>query len=664
MLTKKILAAVATLALLPLNAVLLGAVTPAQASSAPTTTTGTTVAAPSSSVAAPSAVMPAAATPTEEFCSGTSYVKKTLANGTTWEMCWRIENAKGLVLSKVAVQGPNDPAPRLVLDSIAPTSMHVPYDVGTTMFDDIIMFGFGQNASRMTEAECPGGEIRNYTLTSEFWFGGWSEVDRPTLCLREVGTGLAYRSSWWSGGVNLTAQGTALQVSIESAIGNYEYETNYKFNDNGKIDVAVGATGEIASTVWADRIAGLTAQNYGWPVGQGNKDFASSHYHSAVWRVDFGIDGKNDQKVEQTDTVWTKKRGAQSALMRTDTKQITQESLFNNAKRRSWRVYSPSSLNGDQHPRGYEVLFGKEDAYEATPSYRNALSFTSNNVCEQYADGNINHACSGQGIVDYANGQSLVDPVAWVNVGFHHIVRDEDQSPMPVHWQGFSLVPRDFWAMSPITPQARNGFNGRLSDGGPTTNTAPASTSVLTMRTTGHTPATTPKATLRVTSAASRVVGVVTIMDGPNELMETVMRLNDDGRIDFDLPKLALGTHSLTAYFSGSNAVADSVSAPVVVEVSRYASTTTATLASASVTTAQQAVLRVRVAAEAEPDGTLVVTNGTGIVATAKLAKGAGGQATITLPRLAKGTYSLRVGYMGTGDVGDSTSNAVTLTVR
>jgi primary-amine oxidase len=49
----------------------------------------------------------------------------------------------------------------------------------------------------------------------------------------------------------------------------------------------------------------------------------------------------------------------------------------------------------------------------------------------------------------------------WVNVGFHHIPRDEDQTPMPVHWQGFQLAPRDVTAMSPLTPDELSGGNGQ-----------------------------------------------------------------------------------------------------------------------------------------------------------------------------------------------------------
>jgi primary-amine oxidase len=34
-------------------------------------------------------------------------------------------------------------------------------------------------------------------------------------------------------------------------------------------------------------------------------------------------------------------------------------------------------------------------------------------------------------------------------VGYHHVARDEDADPMPVHWQGFRIVPRDVTAENP-----------------------------------------------------------------------------------------------------------------------------------------------------------------------------------------------------------------------
>ncbi|GHE01361.1 hypothetical protein GCM10010339_20260 [Streptomyces alanosinicus] len=61
---------------------------------------------------------------------------------------------------------------------------------------------------------------------------------------------------------------------------------------------------------------------------------------------------------------------------------------------------------------------------------------------------------------NWVDGQTLTHPVIWMNVGFHHIARDEDQQPLPVHWQGFAIAPRDVTAMNPLTPRDPTWQNG------------------------------------------------------------------------------------------------------------------------------------------------------------------------------------------------------------
>jgi primary-amine oxidase len=87
--------------------------------------------------------------------------------------------------------------------------------------------------------------------------------------------------------------------------------------------------------------------------------------------------------------------------------------------------------------------------------------------CEQFASNNIRNCGTGGGksVDKWVNGQTLKNPVAWVNVGFHHIARDEDQQPMPVHWQGFSIAPRDVTAMNPLTPPELADQNGHVREG-------------------------------------------------------------------------------------------------------------------------------------------------------------------------------------------------------
>ncbi|UNM11963.1 hypothetical protein J4032_10810 [Streptomyces formicae] len=65
----------------------------------------------------------------------------------------------------------------------------------------------------------------------------------------------------------------------------------------------------------------------------------------------------------------------------------------------------------------------------------------------------------------WVNGEMPADPVVWVNTRFHHIARDEDQQSMPVHRQGFQLVPRDVTAMNPLTPADLVNRNGAPPSG-------------------------------------------------------------------------------------------------------------------------------------------------------------------------------------------------------
>jgi hypothetical protein len=126
-----------------------------------------------------------------------------------------------------------------------------------------------------------------------------------------------------------------------------------------------------------------------------------------------------------------------------------------------WRVLNPSSLNPDGHARSYEIVNDAiQNPYD--PLTRPKVSFTNNHACQEYASDNLNVGCPGLAVPDYvaAEAEPLTDPVAWVNVGFHHIDRDEDQSPMPTHWQEFSLVPRDLLAQQAATPDERSCING------------------------------------------------------------------------------------------------------------------------------------------------------------------------------------------------------------
>lgn len=90
------------------------------------------------------------------------------------------------------------------------------------------------------------------------------------------------------------------------------------------------------------------------------------------------------------------------------------------------------------------------------------VAFTNADDCQVFAT--ANRGACGNGVLDYvaAGGQhQLSDVVSWVAVGYHHVPRDEDQSPMQLHWQGFTLQPRDLTAQRLDVPTERTDLNGQ-----------------------------------------------------------------------------------------------------------------------------------------------------------------------------------------------------------
>ena len=396
----------------------------------------------------PASAAPAAA------CGEGATVKETLPNGTTWKLCWRIDAVAGLVLENVGISSVHYPNAVQVLDSIRLGQLNVPYDDGETEYNDLTDYGFGGYSLMTLGADdCKNGSARTGTDGSE------EGERRKVLCVSAEPSGPAYRLQYGENQA-YTRTGADLVLRSISQIGWYEYVTEYRLHDNGQITARLGATGDLSpyNFVGADQ---------GWPIGKGQKDFASNHYHSAFWRVDFNIGGAGNEQVEQYDTAKTG-QGPAAAQLTTTRTPITTEGKFTRANQRWWRVVSPTSKNKDQHNRSYELGFGATDVYPGHPEMTPDVTFSESHACEKFATDNKDPECPDQKtILKYIkDGETLTDPVMWVRVGFHHVPRDEDQSPMPTHWQGFELTPRDFTEVNRLAPDELAGNNGQPDTGG------------------------------------------------------------------------------------------------------------------------------------------------------------------------------------------------------
>ncbi|ANP50248.1 primary-amine oxidase [Streptomyces griseochromogenes] len=403
--------------------------------------------------AGPAVAQPKTAAAAAADCSAAYKIEQKLSTGTTWHMCWRYDSKAGLVLENVSYQPKGEAKPIKVLNSARLAQIDVPYDDGSVEYDDLTGFGFAQGLVDLAPGECPGGTIKTIKVPD----GDPEHPNVKGLCTTTRSRGHAYRMQGNSANKVFQTQGKDLLVYTVNKVGWYEYMTEWRFQDDGTINMNVGATGSLS---YDDYDAG---DGRGWPIGKGAKAYATSHSHNVFWRLDFGLDGSSRTKVEQYDSAVTAPaRGQQAPTNKTTRTPVTKELAGDYKTYRWWRVVSGTGKNKDGHARSYEIVPGPTTKYPGRSFTKHDVYFTEYNKCEQFASNNLG-ACptgAGKSVDTWVNGQNLTHPVVWMNVGFHHIARDEDQQPMPIHWQGFAIAPRDVTAMNPLTPDEVAWQNG------------------------------------------------------------------------------------------------------------------------------------------------------------------------------------------------------------
>jgi primary-amine oxidase len=398
-------------------------------------------------------------------CAENEPIAQELLSGSTWTMCWRVDASRGLVLEDVHFS-PAGHRPVQVLAELSIGQLEVPYDTGLRNTEDITTQGFGgSHMMTVTETECLGERLGTYLpKIGDGSMGGGGE-QRAVLCQEVVDGGIAYRSG--DGGGTEVARRADLRLATISKVGWYEYVSQYTFGDDGSIRSDLGATGDLSPEDYGDDPA------HGWAVGPGDTDYATSHSHNAVWRVHWALGGRGGQAVEQYDAEPTGEQGPRSPLVAGGLTPITHEGTAQAADRRWWRVVNPDVLNEDGHKISYQVDLGATTPFELTQDHHHdagadaeaddgyAVAFTEADDCQLFATANKEGTC-GSGVLDFAQDEAeLSDVVTWVAVGFHHVARDEDQSPMEMHWQGFTLTPRDLTAQRVDPPSAREDVNGK-----------------------------------------------------------------------------------------------------------------------------------------------------------------------------------------------------------
>lgn len=383
---------------------------------------------------------------------------RRLSSGATWELCVQVDAKRGMVLREVALTPPGREAIPIAHD-ISLAQLEVPYDTGTRLTEDITSAGFGGIKMQDLGAQECAGELVGVPVPTIGDGSMFGEVPtREVICSEVTDAGLAYRSA--EGGEVVADRKDQWTVATVSKVGWYEYVTRYTFGADGSITPDLGATGDLSPVDFGG------AEGRGSAVGEGDHDHAASHAHNAVWRIHWAL-GDGPLAVEQYDASPTGASGEKSPILDGKLTRLARATTAERASRRWWRVVAPGTKNADGHPISYQIDLGASDAFTfVEDAERGAkkgydVAFTNVDECAIFASGN--DGVCGDGVLDYveADRAPLADVVSWVAVGFHHVPRDEDQSPMELHWQGFRLTPRDLTATRFDVPQDRKGRNGQ-----------------------------------------------------------------------------------------------------------------------------------------------------------------------------------------------------------
>gem|GEM_PF-1261023 len=356
-------------------------------------------------------------------CSAQFQIQQSFANGAQWEMCFEEQQREGIVLRDINYTSPAG-VKRRVLYQANIAQIHVPYDDDGARFHDVSDFGLGGlRLNDLTPADCPTGTlIQNGT--------------KDVMC-QSVHDAAALSTP------NEVRYGELLALFSVSHVGAYNYVPEWRFFDDGTIEPAMGATGRLQRYT--------VSEDFGWPVRTGTSPVGVSHLHNYYWRLDFDLDGGDDDRFEELEFV-TGPGGTRELR----TTQFTTEAArsINASTQRFWRVADAGTQSGSGRAISYDIVPLETGHRDVGPTFEpwtfNDIYATNYRACERFVSHNpadTAGGCTSNGDVSsFVNGESIAtnDLVLWFGLTFHHTPRDEDEAFMNTHWNRFRLSQRDW----------------------------------------------------------------------------------------------------------------------------------------------------------------------------------------------------------------------------
>jgi primary-amine oxidase len=262
-----------------------------------------------------------------------------------------------------------------------------------------------------------------------------------------------------------------LVLRSTAVIGNYDYIMDWRFDPDGTIEVAVGATGIIETKATAQKKAsdhshGDAAAETGQYVAESTVGVNHDHFFS--YRLDLDVDGpansfmlhrmvpKRIENDPMRKSIWV----SQPFLAQREKDAILDIKLEQPSM---WMFMNPAVKGPLNYPVAYEVMPGAtakslmsaDDEIQKLGAFsEHQFWVTPYNENERYASGTYPTSSDGKdGLAVWTQANRSIantDIVGWYTLGFHHIPRAEDWPVMPVMWHHFHIRPFHFFQKNPV----------------------------------------------------------------------------------------------------------------------------------------------------------------------------------------------------------------------
>jgi len=397
-----------------------------------------------------------------------------------WRFRYELDSREGLVLHCVGYE--DDGKVRPILHRISISEVSVPYGapgkdwVWRSPIDEG-EYGLG----RLTTTLRPGQEVPTYAKTLDEPYAnsvGTIKIKTGALAMWEQDGGILWEHHDDDADRTLTRRGRQLVIAHMFTLGNYDYFTQYIFNQDGSLDVKVTLNGDVLAQGVTEKQCQVCAQQpdeEGKITPRGAERYGTlmapnivgiNHQHFFCFRMDFDVDGTKNSLYELNVRPLAESRGhleentftLERSLLRKEEEAARDLSEVQN---RSWKVVNQNAPRYLGHPPGYLIAPGTNAyPYSHPNSYnRKRAGFlqhhfwaTKYKADEIYAAGDYPaSSVGGEGLPAWVSSESIdnEDLVCWYSVGITHTPRVEDWPVMPSATMGFKILPESFFKRNP-----------------------------------------------------------------------------------------------------------------------------------------------------------------------------------------------------------------------